>query len=110
MIDVAIWKPVAKFPGYEVSALGVVRSITGEIIIPVTGSHGYHRVQLFRKGRPHTRDVHRIVCGAHVAGRHFTNLVVDHINRNRLDNRAVNLRWVTVAENNLNRQHKKRKP
>lgn len=33
----------------------------------------------------------------------YNNLQVDHINRNRTDNRLENLRWVTHMENQLNR-------
>ena len=29
--------------------------------------------------------------------------IVDHINRNRIDNRVVNLRWVDHSENMINR-------
>lgn len=43
--------------------------------------------------------MHHVVMGATPS----FGMVRDHINRNRLDNREVNLRWVTRAENNRNR-------
>lgn len=36
------------------------------------------------------------------------NLVIDHINRDTLDNRKCNLRIVTISDNNINRTNKSR--
>jgi hypothetical protein len=96
------WSSIVRYPAYEVSNLGDVRSITGRPITPLVGTHGYLRVLLHFRGRRRWRDVHRLVAESHVPGRE-QGMVVDHINRDRLDNKAANLRWVTVAENNRNR-------
>lgn len=45
--------------------------------------------------------VHRLVASCFVANPDGKPCV-DHINRNRSDNRAENLRWVTYSENNKN--------
>ena len=55
------------------------------------------------KGRPY--KVHRLVAQCFVPNPD-NKYSVDHINRNRSDNRASNLRWATASEQNLNRRHK----
>ena len=76
---------------YEVSNLGRVK-INGEIVcIHDTGR--YLRIGCF--------EVHRAVAELYVPNPE-NKPCVDHINTDRLDNRACNLRWVTQAENNRN--------
>lgn len=43
--------------------------------------------------------LHHVVMGGPPAA----NLMRDHINRDKMDNRKSNLRWVTAAESNANR-------
>lgn len=51
------------------------------------------------EGRPSFVLLHRFILGLTSAD----NVQVDHINRNKLDNRRVNLRLVTPIENSRNR-------
>lgn len=46
-----------------------------------------------------TKFVHRLVAEAFVANNCTSNNTVEHINGLRTDNRAVNLKWVNMAEN-----------
>jgi hypothetical protein len=63
---------------------------------------GYRRVALRVDGKPKGFSVHRLVAEHYISNPN--NLpVVDHINRNRLDNRVENLRWFSISGNVINR-------
>lgn len=107
------WKDINEFDGYEVSNLGNVRGkdrlrkskhglrlTNGQPMKQVFNKKGYPEVR-FRKEGTHTRLVHRLVAKAFVTYYHDNKSQVNHIDGNKLNNRADNLEWVTNSENQL---------
>ena len=86
---------------YAVSADGyVMNRKTGQILKGFPNNFGYLQVKLYRKNI----DIHRIVALRFCPKIDLSGLEVDHINRDRADNRAANLRWCSPSQNNRNRE------
>ena len=97
---VEIWKTIDDWPNYEVSNLGEVRNKnTGAIMKQVLGRDGrYLSVFLCNNGKENTQRVHRLVAEAFLGKE--PDLMVNHIDGNKQNNRADNLEWCTAKENN----------
>lgn len=88
------WKPIASLPGYSVSNVGRVRKdSTGQIMV-LSQNNGYKRITV-------SKHVHRLVAEAFIEKPDDERCWVDHIDGNRSNNDASNLRWVTPSENCL---------
>lgn len=100
-----VWKPVDGYEGkYEVSNFGRVMSLnyrnTGikKLLTLQLRSDGYLQVKLSHKGKQRKPKVHQLVAQAFTPKNHPTD-EVNHIDKNRSNNLASNLEWISRKEN-----------
>lgn len=106
------WRDIKGYEGlYQVSDEGRVRSFFERgshrvvkeprvLSTPVSNPIGYRICVLYKNGRRTQKLVHRLVAEAFVPNPE-NKPQVNHMNGNRVDNRSVNLEWVTCRENVL---------
>lgn len=95
-----IWKPIVGYEEiYAVSSLGKVKNLTrGGIRKLGNNTRGYLRVNLSKNGQSKFWSVHRLVATAFVPNpQNFPQ--VNHKNGVKTDNRAENLEWISVSDN-----------
>lgn len=63
------------------------------------GTNGYAYYTTWKNGRSEGSTLHSFLMGGARKGYH-----IDHVNRNQLDNRRANLRFVTPQRNQVNRK------
>ncbi len=104
-----IWKKIEGFEDYEISSTGRVKSLSREIcnirrcyiskdkiLKPYLGSRGYYTVSI--NGRP--KSIHVLVAIAFLGHKSCgAELVVDHIDNNKINNNLNNLQIVTTRVN-----------
>lgn len=107
-----MWKNIKDFEGYyQVSTEGEVKSLDrqvkttrgsrfykGKILNKNIGTNGYYYVILSKNGETKTAYIHKLVAETFLE-KPNEQLVVDHINENKLDNRLENLRYLSSFEN-----------
>src|SRR5690606_40613249 len=100
-----IWKPVEGFDGYEVSDLGRVRKVDGNVVNLFNHPQGYLKVALKVAGQKVSKKyVHRLVAAAFIPNP--DNLpYVNHKNGKQWCNEVDNLEWISSKDNQIGRAH-----
>jgi hypothetical protein len=103
------WKPL-QFPGwrelrkkYAVSSQGRVASYTDNVekdgkLLNGSLTTGYRSLNLHRPNSKGTIYIHREIAKLFVKRSSAKNKYVVHVNHNKLDNRASNLKWASQEE------------
>jgi hypothetical protein len=102
-----IWKTITVAPKYEVSSFGNIRRVgKSRFRKQKTTRKGYREVTLaYQKGKMKTFRVHRLVAQAFVPNDEpfdeygYLRDHIDHIDGDKSNNRADNLRWCSNQEN-----------
>ena len=94
------------YENYEISNFGNCRRLykSGKygIVKGSVSNRGYRYFQVKRNGKRINNFYHIMVAKCFI-GERPDGMIIDHINRNPLNNYATNLRYITYSENSKNR-------
>jgi frataxin-like iron-binding protein CyaY len=103
------WRTISGYPNYMISNCGRVMTIkSGKIRTGKAFNNGYTMISL-----NHVKSIyiHHLVAEAFLDKPNTDDrLIIDHINRDKSNNNASNLRWITQSLNLMNRSKSKKSP
>jgi hypothetical protein len=101
---------IPNFETYDMDAEyphDVTHVASGRVKQWVLQRNGYYSAGLYKDGHVHTMGRARLIAHCFIPNIEGKP-TVDHINRDRADDRVDNLRWATHTEQNVNQVYKRR--
>lgn len=97
-----VWKKVKGFESYEVSNLGRLISLKGKepkVLIGGVNKGGYKCYNIRNENKTYFKTIHRLVAIAFLENNNNLDFV-NHINKDKKNNKVDNLEWCNSRENN----------
>jgi hypothetical protein len=95
-----IWKPIEENPNYLISNLGNVKNSKTNKILAIQKYSLYSTISFQNSNKKRISVlIHRLVAKAFIPNPE-NKLTVNHINKDKYDNRVTNLEWATYKEQN----------
>jgi hypothetical protein len=99
---------IPDYPNYEIDIDGNVRNSKTQRVLKPWLVGPYMCIRVINENGHKKEYVHRLMGFTWLPQPTEPELVIDHIDRNKLNNHASNLRWVTHSENAINKEYKPR--
>lgn len=93
---------IKDYENYTINEEGIIMNNKGKEIKPYIHPTGYKIVDLYKDGKRKHFKLHKLLAETFVPNPNDYK-IIDHIDRDRLNNNLSNLRWTTSSINNLNR-------
>lgn len=96
---------IKNYPNYKIKTDGSIYNIKSKKFVKqIKNLSGYCYVTLCKNGKKRNFYVHRLVASHYLINKN--NLPqVNHINKNRSDNRVSNLEWISISNNVLHSKY-----